>query len=70
MNEVSLEAIEQSGYRRAGFAEHYDAYRPAPPAVLLDTLTRYVAGPPLIVWSISAAGPASPLGRGRIGRAR
>ena len=47
MNEVSLEAIEQSGYRRAGFAEHYDAYRPAPPAVLLETLTRYVAGPPL-----------------------
>ena len=47
MNELSREAIEQSGYRRDGFAEHYDAYRPAPPAVLLDTLTRYVAGPPL-----------------------
>ena len=47
MNEVSVEAIEQSGYRRDGFAEHYDAYRPAPPPVLLDTLTRYVAGPTL-----------------------
>jgi SAM-dependent methyltransferase len=47
MNELSREAIEQSGYRRDGFAEHYDAHRPAPPAVLLDTLTRYVAAPPL-----------------------
>jgi SAM-dependent methyltransferase len=45
MNEVSREAIEQSGYRREGFAEHYDAYRPAPPAALLDALTRYTAGP-------------------------
>ncbi len=47
MNRMSLEAIDQSGYRRDGFAEHYDAYRPVPPAVLLDALTRYVAGPPL-----------------------
>jgi ubiquinone/menaquinone biosynthesis C-methylase UbiE len=47
MNEVSREAIEQSGYRRDGFAEHYDAYRPAPPAVLLEALTRYAGGPPL-----------------------
>jgi SAM-dependent methyltransferase len=47
MNRISLEAIDQSGYRRDGFAEHYDAYRPVPPAVLLDALTRYVAGPPL-----------------------
>lgn len=47
MNQLSREAIEQSGYRREGFAEHYDAYRPVPPPVLLDTLARYVAGPPL-----------------------
>ena len=47
MNQLSREAIEQSGYRREGFAEHYDAHRPVPPAVLLDTLTRYSGGPPL-----------------------
>jgi SAM-dependent methyltransferase len=44
---MSLEAIEQSGYRRDGFAEHYDSYRPVPPAVLLDALTRYVGDPQL-----------------------
>jgi SAM-dependent methyltransferase len=47
MNEISREAIEQSGYRREGFAEHYDAFRPRPPPVLLDALTRYAGGPPL-----------------------
>ena len=41
MNELSREAIEQSGYRRDGFAEHYDAFRPAPPGALLDALARY-----------------------------
>jgi ubiquinone/menaquinone biosynthesis C-methylase UbiE len=41
MSEFSLEAITQSGYLRAGFAEHYDAYRPRPPGVLLDALVRY-----------------------------
>ena len=44
MSEFSLEAIEQSGYRREGFADLYDAYRPAPPAVLLDTLSSYAGG--------------------------
>jgi SAM-dependent methyltransferase len=44
MSEFSLEAIDQSGYRREGFADLYDAHRPEPPAVLLDTLTRYVGG--------------------------
>jgi SAM-dependent methyltransferase len=47
MNQLSHEAIEQSGYRRDGFAEHYDAYRPVPPPVLLDVLARYLPGPPL-----------------------
>lgn len=41
MSEFSLEAITQSGYLRAGFAEHYDIYRPRPPDVLLDALVRY-----------------------------
>lgn len=44
MSEFSLEAIEQSGYRREGFAEVYDAYRPEPPALLLDTLSAYAGG--------------------------
>jgi ubiquinone/menaquinone biosynthesis C-methylase UbiE len=47
MNELSRQAIEQSGYRRDGFADHYNAFRPKPPAVLLDALTRYAGGPPL-----------------------
>ena len=41
MSEFSVEAITQSGYSRAGFAEHYDAYRPRPPEVILDALVRY-----------------------------
>lgn len=47
MTEFSREAIRQSGYLRAGFAEHYDAFRPKPPAVLLLALARYAGGPPL-----------------------
>jgi ubiquinone/menaquinone biosynthesis C-methylase UbiE len=30
--------IERSGYERAGFADVYDSYRPAPPPALLDIL--------------------------------
>jgi ubiquinone/menaquinone biosynthesis C-methylase UbiE len=41
MTEFSRQAIRQSGYLRAGFAEQYDAFRPSPPAVLLDALMRY-----------------------------
>lgn len=44
MSEFSLEAIDQSGYRREGFADFYDAHRPRPPAVLLDALTEYAGG--------------------------
>ena len=47
MTDFSVQAIEQSGYLRAGFADHYDAYRPSPPAVLLEALARYAGGPPL-----------------------
>jgi SAM-dependent methyltransferase len=47
LNKLSREAIEQSGYRRDGFAEHYDAFRPKPPHALLDALARYAGGPPL-----------------------
>ena len=47
MNELSRQAIEQSGYLRDGFADHYNAFRPEPPPVLLDALTRYAGGPPL-----------------------
>jgi SAM-dependent methyltransferase len=44
MTKFSVQAIEQSGYLRAGFADHYDAYRPSPPEVLLAALTRYAGG--------------------------
>ncbi|HEX7254815.1 MAG TPA: class I SAM-dependent methyltransferase [Gaiellaceae bacterium] len=47
MSEFSNEAIRQSGYLRDGFADHYDAFRPRPPSVLLDALTRYAGGPPV-----------------------
>jgi SAM-dependent methyltransferase len=47
MNELSRQAIEQSGYRRDGFADHYNAFRPKPPPVLLAALIRYAGGPPL-----------------------
>jgi len=30
--------LEESGYGRAGFAEHYDRYRPRPPLALLELL--------------------------------
>jgi SAM-dependent methyltransferase len=47
MTEFSRQAIRQSGYLRDGFADHYDASRPRPPAVLLAALERYAGGPPL-----------------------
>lgn len=47
MNEFSRDAIRQSGYLQEGFADHYDAYRPRPPSVLLDALERYAGGPRL-----------------------
>jgi SAM-dependent methyltransferase len=47
MTEFSQEAIRQSGYLRDGFADHYDAFRPTPPPILLDALARYAGGPAL-----------------------
>jgi SAM-dependent methyltransferase len=41
MRNFSNEAIRQSGYQREGFAADYHAFRPRPPAVLLDALARY-----------------------------
>ena len=42
--DFSLRAISESGYLRRGFADHYDAYRPAPPGILLDVLGDYAGG--------------------------
>jgi SAM-dependent methyltransferase len=36
----SDEFIQTAGYGRSGFAQHYDSFRPTPPSVLLDVLTR------------------------------
>jgi ubiquinone/menaquinone biosynthesis C-methylase UbiE len=44
VSEFSLEAIDQSGYRREGFAAHYDAHRPRPPEILLEALVDYAGG--------------------------
>src|SRR5215204_2084848 len=51
MTDFSRQAIRQSGYLRAGFADQYDAFRPAPPPVLLDALARYAgsSAPALVV---------------------
>jgi ubiquinone/menaquinone biosynthesis C-methylase UbiE len=39
----SDEFIRRAGYERAGFAPHYDRYRPAPPRALVDVLCRAAA---------------------------
>jgi SAM-dependent methyltransferase len=44
VSNFSVQAIEQSGYLRPGFADHYDRYRPSPPHVLLEALARYAGG--------------------------
>jgi len=51
MGEFSRTLIETSGYERPGFAARYDHYRPRPPDVLLETLSRYarVERPALVV---------------------
>jgi SAM-dependent methyltransferase len=43
--------LEHSGYAEPGFAEHYDTYRPGPPAALLELLPRLagVERPALVV---------------------
>ena len=38
MAEFSRTLIDRSGYKGSGFADTYDAYRPAPPRALLDML--------------------------------
>ena len=35
----------RSGYTQSGFAAHYDAYRPIPPAALLDLLCQFIQTP-------------------------
>ena len=47
MTDFSRQAIRQSGYLRAGFADQYDAFRPSPPPVLLEALSRYAGSSPL-----------------------
>ena len=51
MSEFSRSLIETSGYERAGFAAHYDRYRPRPPRALLELLCRYArtSTPALVV---------------------
>jgi ubiquinone/menaquinone biosynthesis C-methylase UbiE len=51
MTDFSRQAIRQSGYLRAGFADQYDAFRPTPPPVLLEALARYAccSAPALVV---------------------
>ena len=39
MSSFSASLIGSSGYAGAGFADVYDAYRPAPPAAVLDIVS-------------------------------
>jgi SAM-dependent methyltransferase len=54
MRAFSDDAIRQSGYLGEGFAAEYHAFRPRPPAVLLDALTRYAGGPPTLVVDLGS----------------
>lgn len=55
MGEFSRGLIERSGYAREGFAAHYDAYRPRPPHILLETLCRIARAPrPALVVDLGA----------------
>lgn len=51
MTAISEQLIERSGYRREGFPEEYDTFRPTPPPVLVDVLTQLaeVARPAFVV---------------------
>jgi SAM-dependent methyltransferase len=53
--------LEQSGYGRSGFAEHYDRYRPRPPLALLELLPPLagVERPSLVVDLGSGTGLSS-----------
>ncbi len=47
--------VDGSGYLRDGFAACYDAYRPRPPAALLDLLSRYAGDePPALVVDLGS----------------
>jgi SAM-dependent methyltransferase len=67
MTDYSRQAIRQSGYLREGFADRYDAFRPAPPAVLLDALARYAgcSTPALVVDLGSGTGLSTRAWAGR-----
>ena len=62
--------MESSGYLRHGFADRYDAYRPRPPAVLIDLLCRYagVDSPALVVDLGSGTGLSTEAWASRAGR--
>jgi len=45
VTQFSEELIARSGYARAGFADHYDQFRPRPPRALLDLLCRFARAP-------------------------
>jgi SAM-dependent methyltransferase len=45
VSEFSERLIETSGYDLAGFAGGYDRFRPRPPRVLLELLSRYARAP-------------------------
>ena len=55
MSERSTRLIAASGYDRPGFAERYDAHRPAPPPTLLGLLLRYArTGRPRLVVDLGS----------------
>jgi SAM-dependent methyltransferase len=63
--------LEASGYGRAGFAEHYDRYRPRPPNSLLELLPALagVDHPSLVVDLGSGTGLSTRVWAGRVEQA-
>jgi hypothetical protein len=70
VREFSDDAIRQSGYLREGFASVYHAFRPRPPGVLLDALTRYAGGRPSLVVDLGSGTGLSSVAWGGAGRPR
>ncbi|MDX6523119.1 MAG: hypothetical protein QOI17_632, partial [Gaiellales bacterium] len=69
MSAFSEQLIARSGYDSTAFAAAYDAFRPRPPAVVLDVLETHAGGPPQLLVDLgSGTGLSARAWQGRAGR--
>lgn len=69
MSAFSEQLIARSGYDSTAFAAAYDAFRPHPPAVVLDVLETHAGGPPQLLVDLgSGTGLSARAWQGRAGR--